>query len=207
MDPNETAVRYDQIAAQWQANLRDSPYGLAALRRAITFVHNRHIALDVGCGSSGRFLTQMQQAGFQAEGLDVSAEMVAHARHLHPENTFYVADICQWSLLKAYSLITAWDSIFHLPLDAHEPVITKLCDALEPGGVLLFTCGGGQTSSAITGSFHGLDFTYSTLGVDAFLQILMGASCTCRHVEYDQYPENHVVVIAERMAESAKAHL
>lgn len=127
--------------------------------------------------------------------------MVALARRLHPQHTFYVTDICQWRPPKAYSLITAWDSIFHLPLDAHEPVITKLCDALEPGGVLLFTCGGGYKSDEITGSFHGLDFGYSTLGVDAFLQILMRAGCTGLHLEYDQYPENHVVVIAERTTE------
>ena len=204
MDPNETAAHYDQIAARWQADLHNSPYGLAALQRAITFTANRHYALDVGCGSSGRFLTEMQDAGFQAEGLDISAEMVMHARHLHPANTFYVADICRWSPPKAYSLTTAWDSIFHLPLDAHEPVINKLCDALEPGGVLLFTCGGGYRSDEIIGSFHGLDFGYSTLGVDVFLQILMGADCTCRHLEYDQFPENHVVLIAERIADHAR---
>ena len=60
MDPKETAVRYDQIAERWQAELRDSTYGLTALERAIGFTTARQIALDVGCGSSGRFLTQLQ---------------------------------------------------------------------------------------------------------------------------------------------------
>lgn len=199
MKPEQTALRYDQIAERWQTDLKDSAYGLAALERAIQFATGRGAALDVGCGSSGRFIDTFIRQGFQAEGLDISAEMVAHARQLHPTIPFYVADICKWLPPKQYTLITAWDSIFHLPLDAHEPVIGKLCQAMEAGGVLLFTCGGGHASDKITGSFHGLDFSYSTLGVDAFLQLLINAGCTCRHLEYDQFPENHVVMIAQKV--------
>ena len=199
MEPQEIATQYDQIAERWQRDLQGAAYGVAQLERAIQWTTNRAYALDVGCGSSGRFIDLLTQHGFAAEGLDVSAEMIRYAKQLHPEHQFYVVDIRQWQLPKAYSLIVAWDSIFHLPLEAHEAVLTKLCHALEPNGVLLFTGGGGHTSGEITGSFHGLDFAYSTLGVDAFLHILMAQGCTCRHLEYDQHPENHVVLIAQRV--------
>lgn len=79
-----------------------------------------------------------------------------------------------------------------------EPVLKKLCYALEPDGVLVFTCGGGHKSGEIAGSFQGQDFEYSTLGVDAFLRILAEHQCTCRHLEYDQLPENHVYIIAQK---------
>jgi len=96
------------------------------------------------------------------------------------------------------SLIAAWDSTFHLPINKQASVIQKLSDALEPNGVILFTCGGGHTSSEVSGAFQGQDFDYSTLGVDTFLQILVEHHCTCRHLEYDQYPENHVYIIAQK---------
>ena len=198
MEPNDIAARYDQIAQWWQTEHQDSPYGIAQLERAIKFTSLRHSALDVGCGSSGRFINILSQHKFHAEGLDISREMINLARKLHPEITFYREDICCWIPPKRYSLISAWDSTFHLPLNAQEPVMKKLCDALEPGGVLVFSCGGGHTNSEISGAFQGQDFEYSTLGVDAFLKILTKNHCTCRHLEYDQYPENHVYIIAQK---------
>jgi SAM-dependent methyltransferase len=198
MEPNDIATRYDQIAQWWQTEHQDSPYGIAQLERAIKFTSLRHSALDVGCGSSGRFIDILSQHGFQAEGLDISREMINLARKLHPEITFYREDICCWIPPKHYSLISAWDSTFHLPLNAQEPVMKKLCDALEPGGVLVFSCGGGHTNCEISGAFQCQDFEYSTLGVDAFLRILTEHHCTCRHLEYDQYPENHVYIIAQK---------
>ncbi|MEG4520829.1 MULTISPECIES: hypothetical protein [unclassified Microcoleus] len=74
----------------------------------------------------------------------------------------------------------------------------KLCNALESDGVILFTCGGGHTNNEISGSFQGQDFEYSTLGVDVFLRIISEHHCTCRHLEYDRYPENHVYIIAQK---------
>jgi SAM-dependent methyltransferase len=198
MEPLDTAARYDQIAQWWQTEHRDSSYGIAQLEQAIKFTSLRHSALDVGCGSSGRFINILSKQGFQAEGLDISQEMINLALLLHPEIPFYREDICCWIPPKLYSLISAWDSTFHLPLNAQEPVIKKLCDALEPDGVLLFTCGGGHTNSEIKGAFQGQDFEYSTLGVDAFLLLLTSHQCTCRHLEYDQYPENHVYIIAQK---------
>ncbi|HBB31293.1 MAG TPA: class I SAM-dependent methyltransferase [Cyanobacteria bacterium UBA8803] len=199
MEPNNTAVRYDRIAQWWQNQHQDSSYGLAQLERAIKFTSKRNSALDVGCGSSGRFINVLSNQGFQAEGLDISTEMINLSKQLQPEITFYLEDICCWIPRKFYSLISAWDSTFHLPLNAQEPVMKKLGDALEPDGVILFTCGGGHTKGEISGSFQGQDFDYSTLGVDAFLRILAECHCTCRHLEYDQYPEKHVYIIAQKV--------
>jgi len=70
---------------------------------------------------------------------------------------------------------------------------------LEANGILLFTCGGGHTQGEVTGSFQGQDFAYSTLGVDTFLRLLSEQGCTCRHLAYDQYPENHVCIIAQKL--------
>lgn len=198
MHPRDTADRYDRIAQWWQTQHQHSTYGLNQLDRAIQFLPQRTAALDIGCGSSGRFISHLLQQGFQPEGLDISAAMIDLAQQIHPSVPFYVADICTWLPPKPYSLITAWDSTFHLPLSDQAPVLQKLCNALEPHGVILFTCGGGHIPDEISGSFQGQDFEYSTLGVDAFLKLLMDNHCTCRHLEYDQYPERHVSIIAQK---------
>lgn len=198
MHPSITAASYDRLA-QWYDRTVAATYGLAQLQTALKFVKERKgPALDVGCGSTGRFIEELLQKGFLPEGLDASAEMLALARTRHPEVTFHHADICEWTPPRTYQFVSAWDSTFHLPLDQQEPVLRKLCDALAPGGVLFFTCGGTDTPGEITGVMEGEEMGYSTLGVDAFLQVLREQGCLCRHVEYDQYPEQHVYIVAQK---------
>ncbi len=198
MHPEDTAARYDRIAQWWQTQHQDSLYGVAQLERAIKFAPKKHLAIDIGCGSSGRFLKVLSEHGFQVEGLDISEGMIDLAKQMHPDITFYREDICCWSPPKSYNLVVAWDSTFHLPLDMQELVVKKLCDALEGDGVLMFTCGGGSKQSEAFGTFQYQNFEYSTLGVNAFLKILNEQHCTCLHLEYDQYPENHVYIIAQK---------
>ena len=198
MHPEDTASRYDRIAQWWQTQHQDSLYGVAQLKRAIKYTPKKHLAIDIGCGSSGRFFKVLSEHGFQAEGLDISVEMIDLAKKLHPNVTFYREDISCWNPPKSYSLVVAWDSTFHLPLDMQKQVMKKLCDALEDDGVLMFTCGGGYKHSEVSGAFQGQNFEYSTLGVNALLQILNEHNCTCLHLEYDQYPENHVYIIAQK---------
>jgi SAM-dependent methyltransferase len=198
MHPEDTATRYNHIARWWQTQHQESLYGVAQLEQAIKFTPEKQLAIDIGCGSSGRFIKVLSEHGFQVEGLDISEEMINLAQQLHPNITFYQADICCWKPPKPYNLIVAWDSTFHLPLDMQEPVTKRLCDALKPDGVIIFTCGGGYRQNEVSGTFQGQDFEYSTLGVNAFLKLLIEQHCTCLHLEYDQYPENHVYIIAQK---------
>ncbi len=205
MKPEETASHYDQIARWWQEQHRDSTYGIAALERAIHFLENKSTALDIGCGSSGRFIEVLKNHGFAPSGLDISPEMISLARQQHPAVTFYAEDICTWHFPQKYDLISAWDSTFHLPLVEQESVLKKMCEGLHAGGILLFTCGGGAVRGEISGSFEGQTFDYSTLGVNEFLRLLSEFGCSCMHLEFDQFPENHVCIIArkERLEASA----
>ncbi len=203
MHPSETAGRYDQIARWWQQNVPQQ-YGMAALQRALGFAPKSGTSLDVGCGSEGRFMKALRLHGFEPEGLDVSPAMIELARARDPGAVFHTADISTWEPGREYDFITAWDSTFHLPLELQEPVLRKLCGALAASGVILFTCGGGDAGE-ISGSFQGQEFEYSTLGVEAFVQILHQCGCLCRHVEYDQFPEGHVIIIGEKKAPTTAA--
>jgi len=198
MDPADTGRSYDQIAQSWQ-DLPNKSYGVAQVERAIQFTKNRGAALDVGCGSHGRILDLLLRHGFQPEGIDISTEMIALARKRHPQITFHHADICAWNPSKPYDFISAWDSTWHLPLERQEPVLQKICTALAPGGVYLFTAVGIDVPIETTArSCWGIDLPYSSLGIPRYLELLAQFGCVCRHLEYDQYPEQHLVIIAQK---------
>lgn len=172
MKPEETGSHYDRIALWWQEGHINSTYGVAALERAIKFVENKSSALDIGCGSSGRFIEVLLKNGFMPTGVDISSEMISLARGRHPHVTFYAEDICTWQFPQKYDLIAAWDSTFHLPLAEHKPVLEKIRNGLNANGVIFFTCGGGRDPQEISGSFAGETSDYSTLGVNEFLRLL-----------------------------------
>ena len=201
MDPKRTGKSYSAIAHWWREQHQNSDYGVSQLKRAIQFVPRMKAdgdlrAIDIGCGSSGRFIEVMLDAGFKVEGIDISAEMISLAREIHPQAELAVADVCEWEPKAKYDLVSAWDSTFHLPFDLQEPVLIKLASALASEGILIFTCG--SPRGEISGSFQGQDFEYSSLGVQAFLEILGRCACKCMHLEHDQWPESHVYIIAQK---------
>lgn len=44
---------------------------------------------------------------------------------------------------------------------------------------------------------------HATLGIPKTLQVLADSGCVCRHLEYDQYPELHVYVIAQKLTDAS----
>jgi trans-aconitate methyltransferase len=199
MTPAEIAQSYDQLADQWNSDAFPRENGIKQHERAIAFAKNRRCALDVGCGSSGRILDLLQSHGFEVEGLDISPRMIELAQRRHPTVMFHHADICEWELPKKYDLISAWDSIWHVPLSQQERVLKKLLNGLSPGGICIFTMGGLDAPSEKVDSAMGPQMYYSVLGIPDTLKLLSDAYCVCRHLEYDQYPELHLYVIAQKV--------
>lgn len=198
MKPTEIGQAYDQITHLWESEAFDRSNGIDQHKRALAFVSGRDKALDVGCGCTGRFIDLLQCEGFSAEGVDISESMIGLAKHHNPNVVFYTQDICQWVPEANYDFITAWDSLWHIPLCEQERVIAKLLAALNPKGVLIFSCGGTDEKEEHIDDFMGPKLYYASLGINGFLRVLLEAGCICRHLEYDQYPEMHSYLIAQR---------
>jgi SAM-dependent methyltransferase len=198
MDPRETGRKYDSIAEDWlKPHLQSN--GLAALQRAIEFTITRGHALEVGCGCSGRFIEHLLEYEFAIEALDVSERMIELARPRQPAATYHVADIRSWDFPRAYDFISAWDCLWHVPISDQAQVHERILRALAPGGVFLFTMGGLDEPGEKTDAFMGPTMYYSTLGIPRMLEALAAAGCVCRHLEFDQRPEAHLVVIAQKL--------
>lgn len=198
MKPEDVAASYDHIAHRWASDRFPGENGLDQHRRALAFVEQRGRALDVGCGGSGRILQLLMDEGFEVEGVDLSARMIELARERHPEVTFHHADICQWELPRRYDFISAWDSIWHIPLADHERVMQKLLAGLTPGGVCIFSTGGVDEPSETRNAAMGVPMYHSAPGIPRLLEIIAAAGCVCRHLEYDQYPELHTYLIVQK---------
>ncbi|HEX5733992.1 MAG TPA: class I SAM-dependent methyltransferase [Blastocatellia bacterium] len=196
MKPTDTGNLYNRISSWWDDQQGQSKTGIHFVRKALTLSANKGNALDVGCGSGGRILSALLDAGFQVTGIDVSEAMLEFARKRHPDSGFIHADICEWEPHERYDVIIAWDSIFHVPYFEQRRVIVKLCDALASGGVILFTAGG--IDGEITGQMCGQDFYYSSLAEEEYLRLMKEKGCKCILMERDQHPEEHVVFIGAK---------
>jgi SAM-dependent methyltransferase len=197
MNPIDVASSYDQIAELWNTH-EFSRNGIAQHERAIAFLERRDHALDIGCGSSGRFVDLLMQHAFHVEGVDISKRMIELAKQRHPKITFWNADICTWRFPRLYDFISAWDSVWHVPLAYQEPVLRKMMEGLRPGGVCIFTTPGLDAPSAKVDSAMGPQMYYSGLGIPRTLALIAETGCVCRHLEYDQHPELHLYIIVQR---------
>jgi len=198
MTPDEIAKSYDQIADVWNSEEFPRTNGVQQHERAIAFLQQKQYALDIGCGCSGRIIDLLESYGFSVEGIDISNRMIELAELRHPDVTFHHGDICSWPFPRKYDFISAWDSIWHLPLQQHALVLKRILQALTPGGICIFTAGGLDAPTEKIDSAMGPQMYYSVLGIPNMLEVLSEAGCICRHLEYDQYPEQHLYVIAQK---------
>lgn len=198
MTPQQTARSYDKLASHWNSDDFNRANGIEQHKRAIRFVSRKGDSLDIGCGSSGRIIDLMISEGFEAQGLDISPEMVRMAKQRHPAVTIHLADICSWNFPKKYDFISAWDSIWHTPIADHEAILRKLCEGLNKGGILIFTSGGLDRPGDVTNPFLGEPLYHAALGIPRLLKIVSEQNCICRHLEYDQYPELHIYLIIQK---------
>ena len=199
MTPQEIADSYDSLADHWNSDAFPRSNGIEAHERALGFIETRGYALDIGCGSSGRIIDLLAVSGFSVEGIDISPRMIELAQKRHPDTTFHLADVRDWPFSKQFDFISAWDSIWHLPLKDQASVLATMLRALNKGGVCIFTTGGLDAADEKVDSEMGVPMYYSVLGIPGTLQIIDDNGCICRHLEYDQHPELHLYLIVQRV--------
>lgn len=199
MDHEAVGAAYDQLAERWLDDRFPVESGMSQHARALAFLSQRGgAALNVGCGCNTRITRLLRESGLQPEGIDISTRMVELARESDPATPVHHADICAWEFPRAYRFISAWDSIWHVALHEQRRLLTRLMGALEPGGVLLFTAGGLDHPSEHVDACMGPSLYYASLGIPGIVTAIHEAGGVCRHLEFDQRPETHLVVIAQR---------
>jgi len=202
MDHSAIASAYDDIAERWLDERFNQANGIRQHAQALRFLQDGADgwALNVGCGCNTRFNAPMREHGLQIEGIDISERMIALARKADPGVLLHHADVCTWQPRRAYRFISAWDSIWHVRLEEQRPLMLKLMQSLEAGGVFIFTAGGLDAADTHVDAAMGPEVYYSTLGIPGLLDVVGEAGCVCRHLEFDQLPEKHLVMVVQRLA-------
>ncbi|MBO6555234.1 MAG: methyltransferase domain-containing protein [Pseudomonadales bacterium] len=198
MDPKRTGKSYDQISDLWRGDRFDHQNGIALHEKALDFMASGGTCLNVGCGGNTRFNPILRGKDLDVIGLDISERMLVLAHESDPSMTLVHADVCAWQPERRFEFITAWDSIWHVPLSEHANVMKKLMGALSPGGVFIFSAGGLEMEGDHYDSTMGPKMYYSALGIPATLRLIEAYDCIVRHLEFDQWPEAHLAVIVQR---------
>jgi predicted TPR repeat methyltransferase len=201
MDHLAIASAYNEIAERWLNERFDQSNGVGQHERALSFLQDRTggWALNVGCGCNTRFNASMRGYGMNIEGIDIASGMVSLARQADPTVIVHHADVCNWQIRRAYRFISAWDSIWHVRLEHQRSLMLKLMGALEAGGIFIFTAGGLDAEDEHIDAAMGPGVYYATLGIPGLLDVIKDAGCVCRHLEFDQYPQKHLYIVAQRV--------
>ncbi|MEU1120590.1 MULTISPECIES: class I SAM-dependent methyltransferase [unclassified Streptomyces] len=106
-------------------------------------------ALDIGCGT-GRFARRLAGRGYRVDALDPSGEVIAEAEAAGGGPRFRRADVTAEELPAGhYDAVTCLASLHHMPFGT----VTRLRDALAPGGTLLVLgCHAGTTGWDVVAS-------------------------------------------------------
>jgi SAM-dependent methyltransferase len=99
--------------------------------------HLRSPILDAGCGA-GRLLAPLRELGYDIDGCDVSADMIARCRERVPDATLWTSALHELDPPRRYAAILVC-GVFGLGTTRaqDELAIARLYDALMPGGTLV----------------------------------------------------------------------
>jgi SAM-dependent methyltransferase len=97
---------------------------------------NRLRHLDLASGS-GRVLAYLQPRTAHSTAVDISQDMLAHARAAVPDATFVVGDAATMHFDRPFDLVTAFRFFLNAGPELRADVLDRVRHNLAPGGVLV----------------------------------------------------------------------
>jgi SAM-dependent methyltransferase len=142
MSKNETDAAYDRFAAVYSRHwAHEVPQELMAVvdRLLVSRVRAGARLLDLCCGT-GYTARELVARGFAVTGLDISKEMLSHARRAAPRARLIQADARRFHLSPVYdAVLSTFDSLNHIMTKEElAEVFGNVYRALLPGGLFLF---------------------------------------------------------------------
>jgi SAM-dependent methyltransferase len=102
--------------------------------------------IDLGCGD-GAFLRQLERAGYDFIGVDISSDMIDLAARTIPATDLYVACAFDFKFPECSTVVALSEVLGYMPEVTPEkqslpakltPLFERVYAALRPGGILLF---------------------------------------------------------------------
>jgi len=136
-DKNKKAVEiYNQIAEEYSKNYDsiDDEDDLIFLNSFLSYLKPKSYIVDVGCGtgfSAGYFVKK----GMEAEGSDLSSNMIAIAKRNYPKIKFNLADMRSFKPKKKADAVWAGYSMFHFDKNDFDKTIENIKTYLKFNGI------------------------------------------------------------------------
>jgi cyclopropane fatty-acyl-phospholipid synthase-like methyltransferase len=166
----DTCRQYDRIAARYDATRSKHLMERGYLEPVAASLPAGGEVLDVGCGSGEPIARYLVEAGYRVTGIDGAPGMVAMCRERFPDMEWIVGDMRTMTLGRAFDVVIAWDSFFHLAVDDQRAMFPIFRDHVAGGGMLLFTSG--HEAGEITNEMHGEAIFHASLSPDEYRALL-----------------------------------
>jgi SAM-dependent methyltransferase len=146
--------------------------------RFLSWVPAGATILDVGCGSGEPIARYLIEHGFEVTGVDASPSLIGICRERFPDSEWLVADMRELELVRRFGGILAWDSLFHLGVDAQHAMFPRLALHARRGAPLMFTSGSAEGESI--GCYRGEPLYHASLRPVEYERLLMAAGFVVR---------------------------
>jgi 8-oxo-dGTP pyrophosphatase MutT (NUDIX family) len=131
---------YDRLATTypaWSRSASDVNQRHILIDRALALGATGPV-LDIGCGTGELATAHLVERGLGVVGIDLSPVSIARAREALPGAVFLAADVTALSLpLRHFGLVTAFNSVIHVPRRRHAALYRDVRRWLRPGGVFV----------------------------------------------------------------------
>ncbi len=132
---------YDRVAGEYTRQLIDElehkPFDRRILDRFASQLMHRGDVCDIGCGP-GQVARYLSDLGVSVFGLDLSPQMIEHARRLNPGIEFREGNMLALDLPdQSLAGIVAFYAIVNLSHDLLASAFREMARVLRPGGMLL----------------------------------------------------------------------
>lgn len=195
--PSREDVRasYDRVAGEYArriaGELANKPLDRALLDAFADRVRGAGTVADLGCGP-GHVARYLADGGADVFGLDLSPEMVAQARALHPGIPFVVGEFTSLDADDgAWAGAVAYYSLIHLPRGSVAAALREVARALRPGAPLLVAFHVGDETRHLEEWWgHPVNIDFVFFGVDEMTGRLREAGFVVEEVTgREPYPE------------------
>ena len=193
---------YERHAEAYDRDRDRSLQERAWLDRFLVHVRPGGTVLDIGCGMGEPIARYLLDRGVRVVGVDASPSMIKRCRARFPDSEWLVADMRELELDRRFDGVLAWDSVFHLGMDAQQGMFPRFAAHARPGAPLMFTSG--PAEGEVVGSYCEEPLYHASLSPAKYEKLLATSGFVVRaYVADDPETGQHTVWLATYDAELA----
>lgn len=180
---------YDAIAPRWdQVRVQLSAAERRIFELLLGSVSPGSRVLDLGCGTGRPIAECAISRQLRVTGVDQSAGMLELAQRRMPEQNWVLSALEVFVPDGIFAAVIAWDSLFHIPREAHAAIIERVRRSLAPSAGFALTVGGSSGHAPFTDTMFEHTFFYDSHPPEVTVSLLEESGFEIVHREFLNLP-------------------